>query len=58
MKVLDPLRQDIQAHKDKKYKESSKRFFKVEVLSYGVKIPLVRQIAQTHFRRLENPTKL
>lgn len=57
MGLLDDLRQDLNAQVDENHRASIRRFFKHEVLCYGVKLPTVRKIAKLHFKKMDNPDK-
>ena len=46
MDIVERIRQDLLASTDEKTKVSGRHFFKEQVQSYGVKIPVVNQIAK------------
>jgi 3-methyladenine DNA glycosylase AlkD len=56
-KVLTSIRQDLKAISDPIVKESSARFFKEPIKSYGVKIPIARQIGKKYFVLLKGQSK-
>ncbi len=55
--ILQRVREDLQKHCDLKTKESTKRFFKESVDSYGVKTSLVKDIAKQYYREMSSKTK-
>lgn len=55
--ILQRVREDLQKHWDPKTKESTKRFFKETVVSYGVKTSLVKEIAKQHFKDVQSKPK-
>jgi 3-methyladenine DNA glycosylase AlkD len=56
-RIVQHIREDLQKHWDPKTKESTKRFFKETVLSYGVKTSLVKDIAKRHFKDIQSKPK-
>ncbi len=52
--LLKDLRRELSLNIDKEYKKNSKRFFKEKIKTYGVKTPIVRQIAKKYFREIKN----
>jgi 3-methyladenine DNA glycosylase AlkD len=56
-RILLDVRQTLNANSDEKVKKSALRFFKEQVKFYGVKMPAVRKIAQSFFRRIKDLTK-
>ncbi len=54
---LNEIREELKANIDKKYKESSYRFFKEKISLYGVKTPKVRQIARKYFNEIKSLNK-
>lgn len=57
LKILINIRKDLKKNSDKKTKESSKRFFKEEVLLYGVKSAIVSKIAKKYFKEIKELNK-
>ena len=56
-KVLTSLRKDLKAASDPLVKESSARFFKEPIKSYGVKTPVARQIGKKYQALLKSQSK-
>ena len=50
--VIAGIRKDLQDNSNPQARESFQRFFKDEVQSYGVKVPTVRRIAQTYWKKV------
>lgn len=50
--ILADIRQELQDNSDNKTLESSQRFFKEKIKSYGVKAPTVQKISKSYFKRL------
>ena len=57
LKILTNIRKDLKKNSDKKTKESSKRFFKEEVVLYGVKSAIVSKIAKKYFKEIKELNK-
>ena len=57
LKILTNIRKELKKNSDKKTKESSKRFFKEEVLLYGVKSAIVSKIAKKYFQEIKELNK-
>lgn len=57
LKIVTNIRKDLKKNSDKKTKESSKRFFKEEVLVYGVKSAIVSEIAKKYFKYIKELNK-
>jgi len=57
LKILINIRKDLKKNSAKKTKESSKRFFKEEVLLYGVKSAIVSKIAKKYFQEIKELNK-
>jgi len=55
--IIDEVRQTLKDSVDEKTKNSTKHFFKEEVQSYGVKIPIVNQISKVFFDKVKGRTK-
>ncbi len=55
--ILAQLRKDLKNNVDEHTKNSSKRFFKEEIKSYGIKVPMVNQIAKTYFTKIKGESK-
>ncbi|NYT06467.1 MAG: DNA alkylation repair protein [Methanomicrobiales archaeon] len=55
--IVTRIRQDLAANADETVRESSRRFFKEEVRSWGLKAAAVRAIAQQYFREIKNRDK-
>ena len=56
-KIVTTIRKELKAQSDPVVKESSARFFKEPVNSYGVKIPVARQIGKKHLASLKGQSK-
>ena len=52
--VIEQVRHELMINSDEKTKESSSRFFKEEVKTYGVKTAVVSGIARESFRSMKN----
>ena len=57
LEIVTNIRKDLKKNSDKKTKESSKRFFKEEVLVYGVKSAIVSEIAKKYFKYIKELNK-
>ncbi|MDD3244949.1 MAG: DNA alkylation repair protein, partial [Candidatus ainarchaeum sp.] len=57
LKIVTNIRKDLKKNSDKKTKESSKRFFKEEVVLYGVKSAIVSKIAKKYFQEIKELNK-
>lgn len=55
--IVSRIREDLALSVDEKTKASSSRFFKEEVLCYGVKSALVGRIAKNYFNEIESENK-
>lgn len=55
--VIDLIRDELAMNSDVKTLVTGQRFFKEEIASYGVKIPVVQQISKTWFREIMSATK-
>lgn len=57
LKILTNIRKELKKNSEKKTKESFKRFFKEEVLLYGVKSAIVSKIAKKYFKEIKELNK-
>lgn len=57
LKIVTNIRKDLKKNSEKKTKESSKRFFKEEVVLYGVKSAIVSKIAKKYFQEIKELNK-
>jgi 3-methyladenine DNA glycosylase AlkD len=55
--IVGQIRQELQASVDEKTRQSSGRFFKEEVKIYGVRVPVVRKIAEKFFEQIKDSSK-
>jgi 3-methyladenine DNA glycosylase AlkD len=55
--ILQKIRDNLSAHVDIKAKESFQRFFKSEILCYGVRSPIVKKISKEMFREVSSLPK-
>jgi 3-methyladenine DNA glycosylase AlkD len=55
--IVINIRKDLKKNSNKKTKESSKRFFKEEVILYGVKSAIVSKIAKKYFQEIKELNK-
>jgi len=55
--VVASIRAELKANADEKTRDSTHRFFKEEVKTYGVKTPTVNKIAQNHWREVKKLDK-
>jgi 3-methyladenine DNA glycosylase AlkD len=51
--IIAKIREELEAGADEKTKKSAQRFFKEEVMCYGVKTGAVRKIAQKHWSEVK-----
>ena len=57
LKILTNIRKELKKNSEKKTKESFKRFFKEEVVLYGVKSAIVSKIAKKYFKEIKELNK-
>ena len=57
LKILTNIRKELKKNSEKKTKESFKRFFKEEVVLYGVKSAIVSKIAKKYFQEIKELNK-
>lgn len=55
--VVAAVRAELVQNADARTRESAQRFFREPVMLYGVKTPVVREIARRHFRRVRHMEK-
>ena len=55
--IIEQIRQTLNESIDEKTKNGSQRFFKEEIKSYGVKVPIVNQISKAYFTEIKRKTK-
>lgn len=55
--LLTALREDLIANVDEKTKNTSQHFFKEEIKTYGVKMPLVNKLASNWFKAIRSKSK-
>jgi 3-methyladenine DNA glycosylase AlkD len=52
-KIFLPLQQELERNADKQFREKIRDYFKMDVSNYlGVRLPLVRKIANKHFKEI------
>jgi 3-methyladenine DNA glycosylase AlkD len=51
--IIDKVRQELEAEADEKTQNSTRRFFKENVMVYGVKTAVVRKIAKKHWNEVK-----
>lgn len=56
-KFLKNIKKDLKKLSDKKTKESGKRFFKEDIVLYGVKTPIVQRLAKEYFKDIKDKPK-
>lgn len=56
-KIIENIRVDLIANSDEKTKASSQRFFKEEIVTYGVSMPKVSKIAKEYHPQLKSLSK-
>jgi len=56
-KIINDIRKELKVNIDKKTQENSQRFFKEDIKSYGVRIPVVNQISKTYFKKIQSRSK-
>ncbi|MEE4198822.1 MAG: DNA alkylation repair protein [Bacteroidales bacterium] len=54
---IEELRNELKNHADDQVKESSKRFFKEPIESYGIKASVVKEISKIFFKKIEGLPK-
>ena len=57
LKIVTNIRKELKKNSEKKTKESFKRFFKEEVVLYGVKSAIVSKIAKKYFQEIKELNK-
>jgi len=55
--IIEQVRSDLVASIDEKSVQTSQRFFKEKIVSYGVKVPTVEKIGKEFFKQVENEPK-
>ncbi len=55
--IIEQVRKTLNGSIDEKTKNSAQRFFKEEIKSYGVKVPIVNQISKASFAEIKGKTK-
>ena len=50
--ILNDIRRELVCNVDEKYRENSVRFFREDIKNYGVRTPVVRQIAKKYFKEV------
>lgn len=55
--LIDRLRKDMKKNIDLRYKKGSENFFREKIKSYGVRTPIVRNIARKYFKEIKNSNK-
>jgi len=55
--VIDRIREDLKAHADPEIRRSARRFFKEEIVCYGIKTPVVTTIAKTYWNEVRSRDK-
>jgi len=56
--ILEQVRTALNASVDEKTVQTSQRFFKEKIVSYGVKVPIVNKISKEKFKLIESEPKL
>jgi 3-methyladenine DNA glycosylase AlkD len=57
-KIIEDIRTELIRNSDEKTKQSGERFFKENVIMYGIKTATVIKIGKEHFRALQDKSKL
>jgi 3-methyladenine DNA glycosylase AlkD len=55
--ILEQVRATLRASTDENTIQTSQRFFKEEIVSYGVKVPTVDKIGKEIYKQIENESK-
>ncbi len=55
--IIQEIRQELKKHIDQKYHDGAKRYVKEGITLYGVKTPIVREIASKYFSRIKTKNK-
>lgn len=56
-KYVQSVRKDLKNSAEEKVRESGQRFFKEQLLAYGVKMPIVKSISKSYSKKLKELTK-
>ena len=56
-KIIENIRLELIRNADEKIKQSGERFFKEEVIMYGIKSALVIRIGKDHYKALPDRSK-
>lgn len=56
-KIISKIRQELKSQIDDDYKKNNQNFFKEKIKNYGVRTPIVRQIAKKHFKEIKRKEK-
>lgn len=57
MNILKKVRQELKANVEEKYRRDNQRYFKEKISCYGVRTPIVREIAKKHFKQIKHLNK-
>ncbi len=57
MNILKEVRRELKANIEEKYKIGNQRYFKEKISCYGVRTPIVREIAKKYFRQIKHLDK-
>ena len=57
MNIIQTMRKELQRHIDPEYKISSQKFFKEPIKLYGIKTPIIRQIARKYYANVKHLSK-
>ncbi len=57
MHIISLIREELMNNADEETITTGQRFFKEEINSYGVRIPVVQQISKTRFREIKSAPK-
>jgi len=55
--ILEQIREDLLPHVDRQYGDGFEKYFKGEVKTLGVRIPIVRKIANKHYKQVKHLPK-
>lgn len=54
MNIVDTIRQELLKNSTAKHRASNQKFFKENIVVYGVRTPIVRKIAKKYFKQIRN----
>lgn len=55
--IIDKIRLELKKNSDEKTQATSRKFFKEEIKTYGVKVPTVNKISKEYYKLINHKTK-